>query len=189
LPSAVELTDLSTKTLLSKVQTDASGNYLITLPVGNDYAFTVSRRGYLFFSENFSLKEKDPDSTYNIDIPLQPIEPNATIVLKNIFFDVNKYDLKEESTIELDNVYMLLRDNPTLKIQINGHTDNVGKLNDNMLLSNNRAQAVVNYLVKKGIAPSRLSYKGFGPNEPVADNATEEGRAQNRRTELKVISP
>jgi len=189
LPSAVELTDLSTKTLLSKVQTDASGNYLITLPVGNDYAFTVSRRGYLFFSENFSLKEKDPDSTYNIDIPLQPIEPNATIVLKNIFFDVNKYDLKEESTIELDNVHMLLRDNPTLKIQINGHTDNVGKLNDNMLLSNNRAQAVVNYLVKKGIAPSRLSYKGFGPNEPVADNATEEGRAQNRRTELKVISP
>lgn len=188
LPSAVELTDLSTRTLLSKVQTDASGNYLITLPVGNDYAFTVSRKGYLFFSENFSLKEKHPDSTYNIDIPLQPIEANATIVLKNIFFDVNKYNLKEESTIELDNVYMLLRDNPTLKIQINGHTDNVGKINDNMVLSNNRAQAVVNYLIKKGIDPSRLSHKGFGPNEPVADNATEEGRAQNRRTELKVIS-
>jgi outer membrane protein OmpA-like peptidoglycan-associated protein/Tol biopolymer transport system component len=188
LPSAVELTDLSTRMLLSKVQTDETGNYLITLAVGKDYAFTVSRKGYLFYSENFSLSEKASDSTYNIDIPLKPIEANATVVLKNIFFDVNKYALKEESTTELDNVFMLLRDNPTLKIQINGHTDNVGKINDNMVLSNNRAQAVVSYLIRKGIDPARLTFKGFGPNEPVADNSTEAGRAQNRRTELKVIS-
>jgi outer membrane protein OmpA-like peptidoglycan-associated protein/tetratricopeptide (TPR) repeat protein len=188
LPSAVELTDLSTRTLLSKVQTDGTGSYLITLPVGKDYAFTVSRKGYLFFSENFSLSEKASDSTYNIDIPLQPIEANATIVLKNIFFDVNKYDLKAESTTELDNVFLLLRDNPTLKIQINGHTDNVGKINDNMVLSNNRAQAVVQYLIKKGVDAVRLTFKGFGPNQPVAENTSEAGRAQNRRTELKVIS-
>jgi outer membrane protein OmpA-like peptidoglycan-associated protein len=187
LPSAVELTDLSTRELLSKVQTDATGNYLITLPIGKDYAFTVSRKGYLFFSENFSLSQKAPDSTYNIDIPLKPIEANATVVLKNIFFDVNKYDLKPESTTELDNLFLLLRDNPTLKIQINGHTDNVGKINDNMVLSNNRAQAVVKYLIGKGIDPARLTFKGYGPNEPVADNATEAGRAQNRRTELKVV--
>jgi outer membrane protein OmpA-like peptidoglycan-associated protein/tetratricopeptide (TPR) repeat protein len=188
LPSAVELTDLSTRTLLSKVQTDATGNYLITLPVGKDYAFTVSRKGYLFYSENFSLSEKAPDSTYNIDIPLKPIEANATVILKNIFFDVNRYDLKEESTTELDNVYLLMRDNPTLKIQINGHTDNVGKANDNMVLSNNRAQAVVKYLISKGIDPQRLSHKGFGSTQPIADNGTEVGRAQNRRTELKVIA-
>lgn len=188
LPSAVELTDLSTRELLSKVQTDASGNYFITLPVGKDYAFTVSRKGYLFFSENFSLSQKAPDSTYNIDIPLQPIEANATVILKNIFFDVNKYDLKPESTTELDNVFLLMRDNPTLKIQINGHTDNVGKINDNMVLSNSRAQAVVQYLIRKGIDPQRLTHKGYGPNQPVADNGTEQGRAQNRRTELKVIS-
>jgi outer membrane protein OmpA-like peptidoglycan-associated protein/Tol biopolymer transport system component len=188
LPSAVSLTDLSTGSLLSRVQTDETGNYLITLPVGKDYAFTVSRRGYLFYSENFSLKEKAGDSAYKIDIPLKPIEANATIVLKNIFFDVNKYDLKEESTTELDNVVVLMHDNPTLRIQINGHTDNVGKANDNMILSNNRAQAVVKYLVGKGIEPARLSYKGFGSTQPIADNATEEGRARNRRTELKVVS-
>lgn len=188
LPSAVELTDLSTRTLLSKVQTDATGNYLITLPVGKDYAFTVSRKGYLFYSENFSLSEKAPDSTYNIDIPLKPIEANATVILKNIFFDVNRYDLKEESTTELDNVFLLMRDNPTLKIQINGHTDNVGKANDNMVLSNNRAQAVVKYLISKGIDPQRLSHKGFGSTQPIADNGTEAGRAQNRRTELKVVA-
>lgn len=188
LPSAVELTDLSTRELMSKVQTDATGNYLITLPVGRDYAFTVSRKGYLFYSENFSLSEKASDSTYNIDISLKPIEANATVILKNIFFDVNKYNLKEQSTTELDNVFMLLRDNPTLKIQINGHTDNAGRINDNMVLSNNRAQAVVQYLINKGIEPTRLTFKGFGPNEPVADNTTEEGRARNRRTELKVVS-
>jgi len=188
LPSAVELTDLSTKEILSKVQTDETGNYLITLPVGKDYAFNVNRRGYLFFSENFPLSQKDPDSTYNIDIPLQPIEPNAVIVLKNIFFDSKMFELKPESTTELDKVVQLLKDNPTLKIEISGHTDNVGKSDDNLKLSDNRAQSVVKYLVTKGIKPERLLSKGYGALKPVAPNTSEEGRAKNRRTELKVIS-
>lgn len=188
LPSAVELTDLATQEVVSRVQTDETGNYLVTLPIGKNYAFNVNRKGYLFFSENFSLSEKAPDSTYHIDIPLQPLEANASIVLKNIFFDVNRYDLKPESTSELDKLFVLLRDNPTLKIQISGHTDNVGKAEDNLVLSNNRAQAVVKYLVTKGIAQPRLTFKGYGATQPVADNATEEGKAQNRRTEMKVIS-
>ncbi len=188
LPSAVDLTDLSTKEVLSKVQTDETGNYLITLPVGKDYAFTVKRRGYLFYSENFPLSNKNPDSTYNIDIPLQPLEANATIVLKNIFFDSKKFEIKTESTPELDNLVQLLKDNPALKIQITGHTDNVGKAEDNLLLSDNRAKAVVAYLTTKGINPVRLSYKGFGATQPLESNNTEEGRAKNRRTELKVIS-
>ena len=187
LPSAVELTDLSTQEVLSRVQTDETGNYLVTLPVGKDYAFNVNRKGYLFYSENFQLTEKS-DSVFHIDIPLQPIEANASIVLKNIFFDINKYDLKPSSTSELDKVFILLRDNPTLTIQLNGHTDNVGKPEDNLVLSNNRAQAVVKYLVTKGINAARLSFKGFGATQPVADNNTEEGRAKNRRTELKVVS-
>ncbi|SEP26332.1 WD40-like Beta Propeller Repeat [Niastella yeongjuensis] len=188
LPSGVELTDLGTREVISRVQTDATGNYLITLPVGKDYAFNVKRRGYLFFSENFPLSQKAPDSTYKIDIPLQPIEANASVVLKNIFFESGKFDLKDESTIELDNIFQLMKENPTLKIQISGHTDNVGKAADNLALSNNRAQAVVKFLVSKGIEQARLTFKGFGATQPVADNATEEGRAQNRRTELQVIS-
>ena len=188
LPSGVELTDLNTRDVISRVQTDATGNYLITLPVGKDYAFNVKRKGYLFFSENFPLSQKAPDSTYNIDIPLQPIEANASVVLKNIFFDLGKFDLKPESTIELDNIFQLLKENPTLRIQISGHTDNIGKAADNMTLSNNRAQAVVKYLVSKGIEPARLTFKGFGATKPVADNTTDAGRAQNRRTELQVIS-
>ena len=188
LPSGVELTDLSTRTVISQLQTDETGNYLITLPKGKDYAFNVDRKGYLFFSENFPLSQLKEDTAYNIDIPLQPIEANAAIVLKNIFFESNKYELKPESQVELDKVVQLLKDNPTLKIQINGHTDNSGNASDNITLSGNRAKSVTSYLISKGIDAGRLSSKGWGDTQPVASNATPEGRAQNRRTELKVIS-
>jgi len=188
LPSAVELIDLNTKQLISQVQTDEKGNYLITLPVGKDYAFNVNRKGYLFYSDNFFLADHSPDSTYEKNIPLQPIEANASVVLKNVFFDVNKFDLKPASETELDIVVQLMNDNPTVKIQIGGHTDNVGKPADNLSLSNNRARSVVTYLVSKGIPAARLSAKGFGETQPIADNKTEEGKALNRRTEMKVIS-
>ena len=188
LPSTVELIDLASKRTISRVQTDETGNYLITLPVGKDYALNVNRRGYLFYSDNYSLKNKTPDSTYEKNIPLQPIEVNAAIVLKNIFFDYNKYDLKSESQVELDKVVQLLQDNPTVKIQIEGYTDNIGNTGDNLKLSQNRAKAVVNYLVSKNISVTRLAAKGFGAAKPIAGNQTEEGRAQNRRTELKVVA-
>jgi outer membrane protein OmpA-like peptidoglycan-associated protein/tetratricopeptide (TPR) repeat protein len=188
LPSAVELTDLSTKQVISKVQTDETGSYLVTLPVGKDYAFNVNRKGYLFFSDNFPLSDRVPDSTYNIDIPLEPLQANATVILKNIFFDNNQFQLKAESSTELDNIVKLLKENPTLKIQINGHTDNVGKPEDNLKLSNNRANAVIQYLIGKGIDAKRLSAKGWGETQPIADNSTEEGRANNRRTEMKVVN-
>lgn len=188
LPSAVKLSDLKTKELAGRVQTDETGNYLITLPVGKDYAFNVYRKGYLFFSENFPLSQKNPDSTYNIDIPLRPIEANSAIVLNNIFFDNNKYDLKEESQVELGMVVQLMQDNPNLRIQINGHTDNIGQPADNLTLSINRAHAVIGYLSSHLIDGRRLSFKGFGDTQPIADNKTEEGRAKNRRIELKVIA-
>ncbi len=188
LPSSVELTDLATKELISKLQTDETGNYLITLPRGKDYAFNVNRRGYLFFSENFSLSTQPGDSTYHIDIPLQPLEKDAAIVLKNIFFDLNQFELKPESQVELDKLVQLLKENPTLQIQINGHTDNIGKQADNVKLSENRAKSVISYLSAKGISGQRLSFKGWGDSSPLADNTTEAGRAKNRRTEMKVIS-
>lgn len=192
LSSAVELIDLSTKQLISKLQTDEDGNYLVTLPVGKDYSFNVNRKGYLFYSDNFSLKGDSlsnhvSDSSFIINIPLQPLEVNAMIVLNNVFFDVNKFELKPESHIELDKLIQLLKENPTLKIQISGYTDNVGKPADNLTLSNNRAKAVVNYLILKGIVSQRLSAKGFGETQSIADDKTEEGRAKNRRTEVKVV--
>jgi outer membrane protein OmpA-like peptidoglycan-associated protein len=186
LPSAVELIDLTTKKPVSSIQTDEQGYYIITLPTGRDYAFNVNRKDYLFYSDNYLLSKESPDSVYQKDIPLQPIEVNASIVLNNIFFDINKYDLKPESRVELDKLTQLLKENPTLHVQINGHTDNAGNPSDNLTLSNNRAKAVVNYLISNGIAAERLSSKGFGETQPVAGNNTEEGRAKNRRTEMKV---
>ncbi len=187
LPSSVELGDLASKLIVSKLQTDETGNYLTTLPMGKDYAFNVNRKGYLFFSENFMLAHSAVDSIYQMDIPLQPLEANASVILKNIFFDVNRFDIKPSSQIELEDVVKLLKENPTVSIQINGYTDNVGKPADNLLLSQNRAKSVVNYLKSRSVDPRRLFFKGYGDTEPISQNTTEEGRAKNRRTELKVL--
>lgn len=188
LPSTVVLTDVNTRQIVSKLQTDEDGKYLITLPVGKDYAFNVHRKGYLFYSQNYNMKNISSDSVFNVDIPLEPIEANAKVILKNVFFDTKKTDLKPESITELDNVVKLMNENPNMKILISGFTDNVGKPADNLKLSTGRAVAVVNYLISKGINNNRLSYKGFGETKPIASNDTEEGRAMNRRTELTVVS-
>lgn len=188
LPSAVELTDLATRRVISKLQTDEEGNYLVTLPAGKDYAFNVNRKGYLFYSDNFSLEKNTLDSSLTVNIPLQPIEAGAFVVLKNIFFDTKEWKLKPASISELDRLVLLLNDNPKLKIQLSGHTDNVGKDADNLTLSINRAKAVIGYLLNKGIDTSRLTFKGYGSKKPVANNDTEAGKSRNRRTEMAVIS-
>ncbi len=188
LPATVELTELETSRLVSTIQTDEKGNYLMTLPVGKNYAFTVNRKNYLFYSDNFLLKQNDSDSAYEKNIALQPIEINAAIILKNIFFDNAKSNLKIESQLELEKIVQLLTLNPSLQIQISGHTDNIGKEIDNNLLSENRANAVVSFLIDKGVSKNRLTSKGFGDTKPIATNETEQGRTQNRRTEMKITA-
>ena len=189
LPSTVELTDIVNNNIVSQIQTDERGHYLVTLPVGRDYAFNVNRKGYLFYSDNFLLSSNAADSTYEKDIPLQPIETNARLVLNNIFFDNNDYTLRSESTSELQKLVQLLKENPSLRIEVSGHTDNVGKPADNLVLSNNRARAVVTFLTTQGIAANRVEAKGYGETRPVSGNNTEEERAKNRRTEVKVLAP
>lgn len=186
--STLVLTNLATKQTISNIQTDEEGNYFMTLPVGKDYAFNVNSKGYLFFSDNFLIANLETDTTYTKNILLEPIVNNAAIVLKNIFYEVNSFKLSPESQTELDNLVTLLNENPGIKIEISGHTDNVGKPADNLLLSNNRAKAVVNYLNSKKINATRLVAKGYGETKPIADNKTEAGRLQNRRTEMRVLS-
>ena len=107
--------------------------------------------------------------------------------MKNIFFNTDKFELKSESDAELEKLVSLLNKNPKMKIEINGHTDNVGADTYNQVLSENRSKAVYEYLINKGIAKERLSYKGYGKTQPIDTNDTEEGRANNRRTEFKVV--
>lgn len=186
LPTSVELKDVTNNYVVENVQTNETGNYLITLPIGKDYSFTVNRKGYLFYSDAFALKDNNADNAYTKDIPLQPVAINAMMELKQILFETNSFKLKPSSFTEIDKVLQLLKDNPSLKIQISGHTDNVGKPEENLKLSTSRAKSVVDYLVLKGIVPTRLSSKGFGSTKPIADNKTEMGKAKNRRTELLV---
>ena len=185
--ATLELTDLQTRQVISRVKTDSLGNYLLTLPTGRDYAFTVNQKGFLFNSDQYFLKNGIVDSAVVKNIELQPIERNASVVLKNIFFETNRYELTPASLVELDKLVVLLSENPTISIEISGHTDNIGKAETNLLLSENRAKAVVDYLASKKIDAKRLTYKGFGLTNPLADNATEMGRALNRRTEMKIV--
>lgn len=189
LAASLELINLSNNQVINIVRTDEGGDYLLTLPVGNDYVFNVNKKGYLFFSDRFLVNGTLANTTYQKDIALHPIEANASIVLNNVFFDVNKFDIKPESYIELNKLIQFLNDNPTVSIEISGHTDNVGKPADNKLLSENRAKRVVAYLQHKFISPKRLTFIGYGETRPVADNKTEAGKALNRRTEIRITQP
>ncbi|MEP6512374.1 MAG: OmpA family protein [Parafilimonas sp.] len=187
IPSSVELSDDSTRQIVTNLQTDETGFYFITLPVGRNYTFTVNRKGYLFYADVFGLKEKSADSTYEKNISLQPIAVNESVTFRNVQFELNSYTLQPVSIIELDKLVQLMTDNPTIKVQLSGHTDNTGNAADNLKLSENRAKAVADYLISKGIDAKRLTWKGYGETKPVADNFTEEGRAKNRRTEFTII--
>ncbi|MBL0104030.1 MAG: OmpA family protein [Bacteroidetes bacterium] len=122
------------------------------------------------------------------DIPLKPIKAGQTIVLNNIFYETDKFDLKPESKIELDRLVSFLNNNPKVHFEISGHTDNVGGKEYNKTLSEKRAKTVYDYLVTAGIPATRMSSKGFGDTVPVAENTSDAGRAKNRRTEFKVTS-
>lgn len=189
LEAIFELINLSTsKTAITSASDKVNGSFLVALPTNQDYALNVSKSGYLFYSENFTLS-----GSHNISEPfekiieLSPIYANKTVVLKNIFFETNEYTLLEPSKAELNKLVEFLTQNSSLKIEIGGHTDNVGSDDLNKKLSENRAKSVYEYLISAGIDKARLSYKGYGSTKPIAANNTEAGKAENRRTEFKII--
>jgi outer membrane protein OmpA-like peptidoglycan-associated protein len=173
--------------VMSDVSDKKKGEFLACLTTGKEYMLNVSKEGYLFYSDYFNCSdETDQQHAYKITARLKQPVAGETVVMKNIFFDNNKFDLKTESFSELNKLVAFLKSSPNVAIEIGGHTDAIGDAKLNVTLSENRAKSVYNYLIEKGIAASRLSFKGFGSTVPVADNTTEEGRAQNRRTEFKI---
>ncbi|MFH1320468.1 MAG: OmpA family protein [Bacteroidota bacterium] len=195
-----ELIDLETgKTVVESYSNKGNGEFLVCLPTGKNYALNISQKGHLFYSEHFSLKDIEGDTSgsapepFLMNVPLQPIEVGGKVVLKNIFYETGSYQLKDESEIELQMLIFFMNKNQTVKIEISGHTDNVGDIRANQILSENRAKTVYDYLINlhlmnpQGfISKERLSYKGYGETKPIASNDTDEGRALNRRTELIV---
>ena len=184
----IEITINSTGEVYTTLKSNSStGKFLLSLPAGKNYGISVSAEGYLFHSENFDLPKGDGFNLVNKDIELKNIKVGSNITLRNVFFNSGKWDVKSDSYAELDRLVTLLSDIPSLKIEISGHTDNFGSVSFNELLSQRRADAVVNYLVVKGVDKKRLSAKGYGQSKPVDSNNTDEGRALNRRTEFEII--
>ena len=189
LEAEIMLSDNRKNIVITRLYSDpTTGEFRVRIPEGDNFGLTVEREGYLFYSQNFQRNQLNPDQEIRRQIALRTAEVGSIEVLKNIFFNTNKSNIKAESLVELDRVYELLKVHPNLVIRINGHTDDVGDAAYNQLLSEQRAQAVANYLLNYGIDPGRVSAKGFGETQPIAPNDVEiGGRALNRRTEIEIL--
>jgi len=185
--SNVQVIDLkSDKTVFDDYTDPETGQFLAVMPIGGNYLFNVNAEGYMFYSENFELKQGNINKPYQIEVYIERIKQGGNVTLRNIFFDTNKYNLLPASIRELDLLIDFLHQNQTVNIEIQGHTDNVGDDKLNEKLSFNRANAVYEYLVKNEVDAKRLTFKGFGASKPIADNKTEIGRKNNRRTSFVI---
>jgi outer membrane protein OmpA-like peptidoglycan-associated protein len=191
-------------------KTDATGEFLASMPLQKNYGLSIKKEGYLFHSENFGLESaENNDKPFLLKVYLQPIpkgnsntEPNKNpkelidtdsivgkpIVLRNVFFEINSAELLPQSKSELEQLKKMLEENPSIRICVDGHTDNDGDDDKNKILSNNRAQAVCNYLIQQGINTIRLRPRGFGESRPIDNNENQKGKANNRRTEFSVLA-
>ncbi len=184
----LELIDPDLSRSVATAISDTGGIYSIKVPAPKQYGVEIVAKGYLLYLDVVDLTGRSYLEDYIKDFQLERVEVGAKVILKNIFFEFGKATLKPESYAELDNVVKLLQNNEGVRLEISGHTDNVGSLRTNMKLSEDRAKAVVEYLINRGIASNRLEYKGYAYTQPIAPNTTQEGRAQNRRVEFKVLS-
>lgn len=188
LGSTIEIIDISNGDTVAQTNSnEASGQFLASLPSGKTYAFNVYSDGYLFYSDQFELKNKRTVEPFKLMVPLEPIKVGAKIALRNIFYESGSYKLKNESMYEITKLVQFLKENADVRIEISGHTDNTGVDQANLTLSTNRAKSVYDWLIKQGIAADRLVYKGYGKSQPLEPNTTEAGKAKNRRTEIKII--
>jgi flagellar motor protein MotB len=184
-----ELINLSTNKVTVRNATDEDGNFLVCLPSGYNYGINVSKAGYLFYSENFMLEGKHTVMAPLIKrISLSKAKVGEKMLLANVFYEVDSWELKKESMQELNNLADLLFSNKDIVVEIGGYTDSTGTAEYNLTLSEKRALSVVSYLITKGISSDRLKYKGYGNTSPVGDNITSEGRKLNRRTEAKIVA-
>jgi outer membrane protein OmpA-like peptidoglycan-associated protein len=169
------------------VESDKNEGYLTVVEAGHTYALNVSMPGYLFYSRHFDYNTPESFTDATIEnIFLDPIQINAKVVLNNIFFEFDSYELKTESEIELKKVVEFMKQNPTVRIEISGHTDTIGSEEYNLQLSENRANEIAEFL-SKYIDGSRIKAVGYGSSKPISSNKTEQGRRKNRRSELRVI--
>jgi len=186
--AVVQLFDLNTNALTQQVYSDGeTGEYTAVLNEGRAYAMYAAAPGYLLKSLSFDYSSQKQFDPLTLDIYLDPAKSGRSAVLNNLFFDSNKATLKPRSRTELSRLVEFLRQDPSLRVEVAGYTDNVGTPAANLSLSQRRAQAVFDYLTSQGVPASRLRAKGYGETRPLAANDTEAHRAQNRRIELRIL--
>jgi OmpA-OmpF porin, OOP family len=188
LAASIIYEDLITKTELGIANSEPkNGKYQIALPYGKVYGFLAQKSDYYAIGESIDLSNASEMKSIKKDLYLTPIRKGVNIRLNNIFFEYDKADLKQTSFVELDRLVKLLKDNPSWSIEIGGHTDDSGSDSYNKTLSQKRASSVRDYLISKGISANRLMAKGYGEEQPIGDNTTESGKAQNRRVEFRIL--
>jgi outer membrane protein OmpA-like peptidoglycan-associated protein len=170
------------------VVSDAAGSYIARLPEPKVYGVEINAAGYLYFLDILDLTSETGDEKLTQNFYLKKVEVGTKVVLENIYFETGKAVLRPESYDALDQVFRFLENNPTMQLEISGHTDNTGSLRINQRLSRERAKSVVDYLVGRGISQEMLVFEGYADTQPVAPNNTPEGRERNRRVEFKVLS-
>lgn len=187
LQAKLEFRDLLDSNRVINGSTNRSGRFYAVLPAQAEYGLSVAKPGYLFYSRNFALGQQQKESALDLLVELTPLKSGQSVILENIFFATDSYDLDKRSNNEIQELIHFLKLNPSLRVSIEGHTDTEGSAEYNKTLSENRAKAVFNALLAAGISKTRLEYKGFGSKQPIASNDTESGRAQNRRTEMRIL--
>ena len=188
LNARIELYNVVTNELVSFVNSDSiTGEYLMVLTQGSEYGLFVSKKDYVFQSLNFNYESEINIEPVVVNVFLDRVTVGAISVLKNIFFEFDKYDLQDKSKTELEKMVRFLTENPLIKIEIGGHTDNDGSPAYNLKLSQNRAQSVASYLLQYGIDIKRISQKGYGADRPIQPNDSEENKQANRRIEFKIL--
>ena len=180
---------LSTGEIIGSARSNPkTGEYKIALPAKEKYSFRAEAKGFIPVNENLDLMELKNYYEVQRDLYLVPIEEGQTVRINNIFFNTGESELLPDSYPELKRLVKILKENPSMTIKLLGHTDNVGTSKDNLILSNERAEAVKNYIIGLGIDGNRITTKGFGFSKPVSTNKTEEGRALNRRVECQILT-
>jgi outer membrane protein OmpA-like peptidoglycan-associated protein len=164
-----------------------NGDYKIVLPAGKKYGFRAEAKGYIAVSQNEDFSSVTEYREITRDLELTPIKVGETVQLNNLFFVQSKADILPDSEPELERLLKLMNDNPTMAVELGGHTDNQGNSSANLQLSEERALSIVKYLIDHGVDKKRLEYKGYGGTKPIASNANAESRQKNRRVEIKIL--
>lgn len=187
----LEVKNTRTEEVSEGVVDAETGHYAVAVTAKNendDFLMVVKKEDYSFSSTLIEPTEETFEKPIEVNFEVKPIEAGKSVQINDIYYATASYEINQKSYAVLNEFAEFLKSNPTVKVEIRGHTDNIGSAQTNITLSNRRAQAVYDYLLSKGVPKANVSYKGYGPNMPIADNRTEAGRAKNRRTEFYILS-